>query len=221
MIEYYQGNPEQGDYYARQYKRLIDQQEERTDDEVRTSTTSMRMRDIYLARQDWAQATATYKEKLQSSEPLPSPEVLATLADLLVTTGEDAETQENMCTRAIIVAEASGAYKSLALAFRARGRMYIEQQKWSLAKDDLCQALQRCEALDIPWERGITLYYLGMLYKSRATTFDKDTPNRRTTDLERARYHFEQALGFFESMHATPSIEQVRMEMQQGSGVGV
>jgi tetratricopeptide (TPR) repeat protein len=210
MIEYQQGNAEQGDQYARQYKRLIDQQGERTED---TATTSISMRDIYLAREDWTRAATEYKEKLYSSEPLPSPEVLTTLAELMVIIGEDAEAQESMCTRALTIAEESGACKSLALAFRARGRMYIEQQKWLLAKDDLYQALQRCEALDIPWDRGITLYYIGVLYKRRASTFDKDTPNRRTTDLERARYHFEQALGFFESIHAQPSIEHVRSAM--------
>ncbi len=213
MIEYRQGNAEQGDYYARQYKRLIDQQGVRTEDEAIAPNASTRMRDIYLAREEWARAAAEYKEKLARSEPLPSPEVLTTLAELMVIIGEDAEAQENICTRALTIAEESGACKSLALAFRARGRMYIEQQKWSLAKDDLGQALQRCEALDIPWERGITLYYIGLLYKRRASTFDKDTPNRRTTDLERARYHFEQALGFFEAMHAVPSIDRVRLAM--------
>ena len=213
MIEYRQGNAEQGDYYARQYKRLIDKQGGRREDEATTPNASVGMRDIYLAREDWARAAAEYKEKLIMSEPLPSPEVLTTLAELMVIIGEDPEAQENMCTRALTIAEESGACKSLALAFRARGRMYIEQHKWSLAKDDLCQALQRCEALDIPWERGITLYYIGLLYKRRASTFDKDTPNRRTTDLERARYHFEQALGFFESMHAVPSIDRVRLAM--------
>ncbi|GAC1432722.1 MAG: hypothetical protein NVS4B1_36260 [Ktedonobacteraceae bacterium] len=215
MIEYQQGSAEQGDYYARKYKRLVDKQGERAEDETTTPNTSMCMRDIYLACEDWTRAATGYKEKLNSSEPLPSPEVLTTLAELMVIIGEDAEAQENMCTRALTVAEESGACKSLALAFRARGRMYIEQQRWSLAKDDLCQALQRCEALDIPWERGITLYYIGMLYKRRASTFDKDTPNRRTTDLERARYHFEQALGFFESISAVPSVERVKLAMIQ------
>ncbi|GAC1356248.1 MAG: hypothetical protein NVS4B11_31300 [Ktedonobacteraceae bacterium] len=213
MIEYRQGNSEQGEYYSRQYKRLIDQQVERTDSETAPTNASTSMRDIYLAREDWTRATAEYKEKLKSSEPLPSPEVLTMLAELMVTTGEDAETQEGMCNRALMIAEGSGACKSLALAFRARGRMYTGQQQWSLAKDDLWQALQRCEALDIPWERGITLYHLGMLYKRRATTFDKDTLNRRSTDLARARYHFEQALGFFESINAQPGVERVRLAM--------
>ena len=219
MIEYRLGNAEQGDRYSRQYKRLVDQQLERVANE--TQEGLMSMRDIYVARQDWGQATLAYKEKLKNSEPLPSPEVLTTLAELMVTTGEDAEAQESMCTRALALAEESGACKSLALAFRARGRMYTEQQQWSLAKDDLCQALQRCEALDIPYERGITLYHLGMLYKRRALVFDKDTPNRRTTDLERARYHFEQALGFFESINAQPSAERVRVAMGESVGTDV
>jgi len=224
MLEYRQGNQEQGEYYARQYKRLIDRQAERANSTTEIFLSpSTSMRDIYLAREDWTNATLEYKEKLKESEPLPSPEVLTTLAELMVTTNEDTQAQEEMCTRALTLAEESGACKSLALAFRARGRMYIEQQKWSLAKDDLGQALQRCEALDIPWERGLTLYYIGMLYKRRATTFDKDTPNRRSTDLERARYHFEQALGFFESMHAEPSMERVKQAMgQEGkASVGV
>ncbi|GAC1401147.1 MAG: hypothetical protein NVSMB49_14920 [Ktedonobacteraceae bacterium] len=215
MVEYYQGNVEQGDYYARQYKRLIEQQIERADTNggATRPSVSMSMRGIYLARQDWTHAAIEYKEKLKDSEPLPAPEVLTTLAELLVSTGEDLEAQESMCTRALTVAEESGACKSLAIAFRTRGRMYIEQQQWSLAKDDLCQALQRCEALGIPWERGITLYHLGMLYKRRASTFDKESPNRRSTDLERARYHFEQALGFFESVNAQPSVAHVRLAM--------
>ncbi len=223
MIEYRQGNSEQGDYYARQYKRLIDQQTKYSSGDigVDATTTSTRMRDISLAREDWAHATAEYKEKIKSSEPLPSPEMLTTLAELMVTTGEDAEAQERMCARALEVAEESGAHKSLALAFRARGRLYTERQEWTLAKDDLCQALQRCETLDMPWERGLTLYYIGMLYKRRASTFDSDIPGRRSIDLGRARYHFEQALGFFQSINAVPSIERVRLAMMQESNASI
>jgi len=218
MLEYRQGNQEQGDQYSRQYKRLIDQQIGRTHGESETLVaSSTRMRDIYLAREDWARATTEYKEKLRESEPLPSPEVLTRLAELMVTTGEEQGLQENICNRALVVAEESGACKSLALAFRARGRMYTARQQWDLAKDDLMQALQRCEALDIPWERGITLYHIGMLYKHRATTFDSDATSRRSADLGRARYHFEQALGFFESINATPSMERVRRAMIQES----
>ncbi len=212
MIEYRLGNQEQGDLYSRQYKRLIDQQIERIHGESLLAS-STRMRDVYLAREDWERATIEYKEKLKSSEPLPSPEVLTRLAELMITTGEDSKTQEAICNRALSIAEESGACKSLALAFRARGRMYTARQQWSQAIDDLCQALQRCEALDIPWERGITLYHIGMLYKQRAATFDSPLPNTQSIDLGRARYHFEQALGFFQAMGALPSIERVQLAM--------
>jgi predicted ATPase len=219
MLAYRQGNQEQGEYYARQYKRLTDQQAERNSDET-TAEVSTSMRDISLAREDWTRATTEYTEKLKQSEPLPSPEVLTTLAELLVTTRAPNDVQEEMCNRAITVADESGACKSLALAFRARGRMYTEQQKWPLAKDDLYQALRRCEALDIPWERGLTLYAIGMLYKNRAEIFDREATGTRNSDMERARYHFEQALGFFESLSAEPDIARVKEAMGQGASVG-
>jgi predicted ATPase/class 3 adenylate cyclase len=212
-IEYRTGNQEQGDTYARQYKRLSDQIAARTGDPLSASSTTMHA--IYLARQDWTHALADYKEKLQASEPLPSPSLLTTLAELLVTTGADMAEQEAMCERALTLADQSGARRCLAIAFRARGRMYIEQENWNAAQDDLCQALNRSEALDIPWERGITLYYLGILYKRRAAFLHESAPDKRATDLARARHHFEQALGFFEAMHALPSIERVRLAMMQ------
>ena len=120
-----------------------------------------------------------------------------------------------MCERAVTLADDSGARRCLAIAFRARGRMYTAQGKWNLAQDDLMQALHRCEALDLPWERGNTLYYLGMLYRRRAAELHEDNPTRRTADMSRARHHFEQALGFFESMGAMPSIERVRLALMQ------
>jgi len=91
----------------------------------------------------------------------------------------------------------------------------MERQHWALAKNDLCESLQRCEALDMPWERGITLYQLGMLYKRRASKRHEDNTSKCSADLSRARYHFEQALGFFEVMNAVPSVERVRLAMMQ------
>ena len=216
-IAYRQGNQELGDRYARQCKRLIDQQIEHIgDDEIPTSL-STRMHAIHLAREDWTRATADYKEKLRQSEPLPSPEVLTTLAELLVITGEPLEIQEQACERAIQAAEDSGAQKSLAIALRARGRMHMEHHHWKLADDDLRQSLRRCEVLDLPWERGQTLYQLAIFYRRRATTLNEHHPARRNADLGRSRYHFEQALGFFESLHATPSAERVRLALMQES----
>jgi len=95
--------------------------------------------------------------------------------------------------------------------------MYMEQQNWQLAEDDLRQALRRCEVLDLPWERANTLYQLGMFYKRRATTASVDRQHKRSADLSRARYHFEQALGFFESLNAQPSVQRVSLALMQDS----
>ncbi len=213
-IAYRIGEQEQGDQYTRQYKRLIDQQIERSG-EVARSALSTTMHAIYMAREDWTRAAADYKEKFQRSEPLPSPEVLSTLAELLVMTGESQETQASTCERALTLAEESGARKSYAIALRARGRMYMEQQEWKLAEQDLRHALRRCEVLDLPWERGNTLYQLGMLYKRRALAPKEEKQNNRNADLERARYHFEQAMGFYEALNARPNIERVRLALMQ------
>src|SRR6266487_3239037 len=213
-IAYRMGEQEQGDQYARQYKRLIDQQIERSGEATRNALSTT-MHAIHLAREDWARATADYKEKLQRSEPLPSPETLATLAELLVMTGESTEVQISTSERAITLAEVSGSRKSYAIALRARGRMYVEQQEWKLAEQDLKHALRRCEVLDLPWECGNTLYQLGILYKRRALAPKEDKQNNRNADLGRARYHFEQAIGFFESLKALPNIEHVRLAMMQ------
>jgi tetratricopeptide (TPR) repeat protein len=215
-IAYRKGNQEEGDYYARQCRRLIDQQIEPSGSTTQAHLAT-KMHAIHLACEDWLRATTDYKAKLQASEPLPSPEVLATLAELLITTGQMADQQESICERAITVAEASGAFKSLAIALRARGRLHLEQQNWKQAEDDLRQTLRRCEALDLPWERGNTLYHLGMFYRRRASILHENNASRRNADLGRARYHFEQALGFFESQEAIPSAEHVRLALLQDS----
>jgi tetratricopeptide (TPR) repeat protein len=213
-IAYRVGNRDEGDQYARQCKRLIDQQVERSGGDAQ-ALLATRMHAIHLAKEDWARATADYKAKVQASEPLPSPEVVATLAELFIITGESAEVQESTCERAVALAEESGARKSLAIAFRARGRMHLERQNWNSAEDDLRQALRRCEVLDLPWERGNTLYALGLLYRRRASILHESNTSRRNADMERARYHFEQALGFFEAIHALPSVERVRLVLMQ------
>jgi hypothetical protein len=94
--------------------------------------------------------------------------------------------------------------------------MYTEQHTWHKAEDDLRQSLQRCEMLDLPWEVGNTLYYLGLLYRRRAANYSDEEGNRRNADLGRARYNFEQALGYFESLHAEPAAERVRLMLVQG-----
>jgi class 3 adenylate cyclase/tetratricopeptide (TPR) repeat protein len=212
-IAYRTGDCEQGDHYARQYKRLIEQQASAADQAQ--SAPATRMHAIHLACGDWDRAVADYKEKLRASEPMPSPEILSTLAELMITTGEKPEIASAMCERALTLAEESGARKSFMIALRARGRLRIEQAEWNLAEDDLRQALNRCEALDLPWERGTTLYYLGILYKRRASRSSEDNQQGRKTDVSRASYHFEQALGFFESLKAQPDIEKVQLALMQ------
>ncbi|HLZ63607.1 MAG TPA: adenylate/guanylate cyclase domain-containing protein [Ktedonosporobacter sp.] len=213
-IAYRTGDQEQGDYYARQCKRLLDQQEEPSGDTLPSQVTTG-MHAIHLASEDWTRATADYKEKLRLSEPFPSPEVLSTLAELLVMTGASLEEQEDICERAVSLGQQSGARKSLAVALRARGRMYTEQQNWELAEDNLRASLQLCEVLDVLWERANTLYYLGTLYKRRAYHLQDERPQRRNADWGRARYHFEQAIGFFEALKAAPGERRVRLALIQ------
>jgi hypothetical protein len=178
------------------------------------------MHAIHLAREDWPSALTDYQTKLQSSEPLPSPEVLATLSELMVISRAPAKEQAAMCERAITQAETSGARKSLAVALRAQGRMYLCQQIWNLAEDNLRNSLRYCEVLDMPWERANTLYYLGDLYRQRANRDDQETTaSQRNADNSRARYYFEQALGFFEALKALPSVERVRTLLNKNNNI--
>lgn len=216
-IAYRRGNHEQGDHYARQCKRLLDQQLARADGSNQATQTALltRLHAIHLAAEDWTRATQDYQAKLTADEPMPSPEILSTLAELLVTTGAEQGRQQELCERAVRVSETSGARKSLMVALRARGRMYLEQQQWQQAEDDLRAALHLCETLDLPWERGNTLYQLGLFYRRRAATLYAQDVQRHSADLGRARYHFEQALGFFQAMQASQSAERVRLALLQ------
>ncbi|GHO74418.1 hypothetical protein KSD_21890 [Ktedonobacter sp. SOSP1-85] len=218
-IAYRQGKQEEGDRYYRQCQRLVEQQMERGEEHGR-NLQATRLHAIHLAREDWTLATADYKEKLRISEPIPTPETLATLAELLVSTGEDAEKQEELCERALLHAQESGARKSEAIALRGWGRLHTERKNWKLAEDYFKQALTRCEALDLPWEQGLTLYYLGIQYARRAEE-NNDKAQKRNSYLSRARYHLERALGFFEALKAQPQIERLRLVLMQTSSTRV
>ena len=204
-IAYRTGNEEEGDQYIRQSKRLIDQYN------VEPKLT----RSIHLAREDWERATTDYSEAVQRSEPFPQPMVLAILAELYVMVGESPEIQQATSERAVTIAEQSGSRKSLAIALRARGRTHLEQQNWTEAEQDLQKALHECEMLDLPWEKGQTLYCLGLFYRRRADALNQNNPETRDADLGWARYHFEQALGFFEALKAVPDAERVRLALVQ------
>ncbi len=202
-IAYRTGNTEESDSLLRQYRRLAEQR----------GVQPEPSRTIHLAREDWVHACSDFKEALERNEPFPSPAVVAILAELYVITGEDQESQKAMCERAIVVTEQSGSRKFFAVALRARGRMYLEQHDWIRAERDLQQALDQFEQLDLPWERGQTLYCLGLLYRRRADTINHDDSVEYTADLNRAHFNFEQSLGFFESLKAVHDAERARLAL--------
>ncbi|HVB72101.1 MAG TPA: adenylate/guanylate cyclase domain-containing protein [Ktedonobacteraceae bacterium] len=204
-LSYRTGNIEESDSLLRQYKRLAEQRG------FKPELT----RSIYLAREEWERARADFMEALHRSEPFPSPAVLSLLAELVVITGESAATQLTLCERAVALAEQAGTRKYLAVALRARGRMYLEQQQWVEAEGDLKQALLHCELLDLPWERGQTLYCLGLYHRRHADIVNPGDAVEYTADLGRARLFFEQALGFFESLKAVHDAARVRLSLDQ------
>ncbi len=210
IIAYRTGQQEEGDRYTRQYKRLMERQNSQFG-------TWYPMPLIDLAREDSVRALADYHILLERNEPFPSPKLLASLAELSVMSGESAEVQRAYCERAIAVAEQARGRRSLAIALRARGRMYTEQQHWAEGEADLKQALRICEELDLPWEKGKTFYSLGLLYRRRADVLRPQTPEERSADLSRAYFHFEQALGFFESLNAVRDAEHARVALVQDS----
>jgi tetratricopeptide (TPR) repeat protein len=208
VLAYRTGQLEEGDRYTRQYKRLLDQCSSPED-------TGAVMPFIQLAREDWERAATEFKTLLQRNEPFPSPKILSTLAELLVITGASAEEQRENCERAVQTAEQSGTRSSVAIALRARGRMHLEQHNWQAGEEDLKQSLLKCKELDLPWERGTTLYCLGLLYRRRADALYKDDPQKHTDDRGRAHYHFEKALGFFEALKAVKDAERARLALAQ------
>jgi tetratricopeptide (TPR) repeat protein len=210
VIAYRTGQQEEGDRYSRQLKRVLEQY-------CSHAGLPLTMPFIYLAREDWTRAIAEYQEKLQQSEPFPSPKVVASLAELYVITGEDMEKQQIYCERAVLLAEQSGERRSMAIALRARGRMHLEQSHWTAAEDDLRRSLFKCKELDLVWEEGKTLYCLGLLYRRRADVLYTSETEERNADLGRAQFHFEQALGFFESLHVFHDAERARLALAQNS----
>jgi predicted ATPase/class 3 adenylate cyclase len=206
-IAYRTGDTEESDSLLRQYRRLAEQRDVQPEPS----------RSIHLAREDWVRACADFKEALERNEPFPSPAVVAILAELYVITGEDQESQKAMCERAIVLAEQSGSRKFFAVALRARGRMYLEQLDWTSAERDLQQAIDQFEQLDLPWERGQTLYRLGLLYRRRADVTSYGDPVENAADINRAHFNFEQALGFFDSLHAVHDAERARLALSVDS----
>jgi Predicted ATPase len=212
-IAYHRGQQERGDEYTRQLKRITDQQ--LASIKTPSLATNTQLHAIYLAQENWTHALSDYQEKVRRSEPFPDPEVLATLAELMVIMQQEGAME--VCDRAISLNESSGARKSLAVAWRARGRLFIAKHQWQEAETDLRQSLNMCEKLDIPWENAHTHYYLGQLYKCRA---EQDTDNQiRESDLNLAHNYFERALGFYESLQALPAIKRTRAALRDGDTI--
>ncbi|TMC41950.1 MAG: zinc-ribbon domain-containing protein [Chloroflexi bacterium] len=208
LIAYATGQEEEGDSYLRQYKRILERY-------CTAADIAPIMPLVHLVREDWTRAVAEYREQLERSEPFPSPNMLALLAELVVITGESIEVQQASCAKAITATEQSGTRRSLTIALRARGRMHLEQHHWKQAEEDLKQSLQYAKDLDLPWDRGKGLYCLGLLYRRRADVRGKNRPNERKADLGRAQFHFEKALGFFESLNAVHDVERARLALAQ------
>jgi len=208
LIAYTTGQEEEGDSYLRQYKRILERY-------CTAADIAPTMPLVHLVREDWTRAVAEYREQLERSEPFPSPNMLALLAELVVITGESIEVQQASCAKAITATEQSGTRRSLTIALRARGRMHLEQHHWKQAEEDLKQSLQYAKDLDLPWDRGKGLYCLGLLYRRRADVRGKNRPNERKADLGRAQFHFEKALGFFESLNAVHDVERARLALAQ------
>jgi predicted ATPase len=198
-IAYHRGDQEEGDMYTRQYKRLTESKD------AHPSVATFHA--IHLAQTDWKLATADYLEKIRKSEPFPRPDDLSILAELAITTTM-VDHPDVLCNRAIALCETSGAPKSLAVSLRARGRLHIQQQNWQQAEEDLRKSLRICEKLDLPWECAHTLYYLGLLYQHRSLTVTGT--DIQTSNQQLAQNYLEQALGFYQSLGAQPSVEMVR-----------
>jgi hypothetical protein len=60
-----------------------------------------------------------------------------------------------------------------------------------------------------------------MLYRLRAANYPLQERDKRSEDESRARYSFEQALGFFESLKAVPSARRVRLALMQDTTIPV
>ncbi|GCE27005.1 hypothetical protein KDA_24890 [Dictyobacter alpinus] len=209
-IAYHHGKLEEGDKYAQQYKRLLSQQSERTSLEDSTSIDT-KMHAIHLAQEDWTRALADYHDKFINSEPFPDPAIMSTLVELLVTTNT-LDGLAELLERTIKLCTDSGSRKSLAVALRARGRMYMLQRQLALAETDLRLSNDYCEKLDIPWERAHTLYHLGLLYQHRAAM--RTNLEERDSDIGLEHYYLEQALGFYESLDARPAIERIHLALR-------
>jgi tetratricopeptide (TPR) repeat protein len=205
------GEVEESERFLRQYRRIFEQH----------TTRPLLLPGLYAARGEWAQALSDQRAEVRQSEPFPSPAALAQMAELTVLADEPPVEQEAACERALTLAEQAGARKFLAVALRARGRMYGARQLWDAAEQDLRRALETFQLLDLPWEQGQTLYCLGRLQYLQALLLPPDLSSVRAGKHGLARLFFEQAQGFFESLHAVHAVQQVHEALQESARAAV
>lgn len=223
-LAYRTGDQEESELLLRQYRRLYEQA---TAPSTLTPTSTPSalacapeqpalMPAIHAAHEDWPQALADQQEIVRLAEPFPSPGGLARLAEFSVLAEAPVEEQQAICTRAVSLAAQAGARKSLAIALRARGRMHLAREQWERAEQDLRQALETFRSIDLPWEQGQTLACLSQFYQCRATK----EPAASAHHLSLSRLFREQALGFFESLHAVHNARRMSEESTAASSVG-
>jgi predicted ATPase/class 3 adenylate cyclase len=205
-LAYRAGDLEESEKVQRQYKRILEQ----------STSLAPLLPGLHAAHGDWPQALAGVQVLANQAEPFPTPSIIAYLAELTVLADEASAEQEAACARAIKLTEQAGARKPLAIALRARGRRRLEQQEWNLAEQDLRQALQSFQTLELPWEQGETLYCLGQLHQRRADLLGAEQVAERENEHGLARLFFEQALGFFESLHSIHDERKVHSALAQG-----
>ncbi len=191
-LTYRTGDLEESEKLLRQYRRLFEQ----------STSQPLLIPSLHAVHEDWPQALADQRELVRRAEPFPSPSRVAYLAEFTALANEPLAEQEAVCERAINLAEQAGARKFLAIALRARGRMYLAQEAWDTAEQDFRLALENFKALDLPWEEGETLYCLGLLHQRQADALADDQSAARERSRGLAQLFLEQALGFFESLQA-------------------
>jgi predicted ATPase/class 3 adenylate cyclase len=188
-LAYRVGSGEISEQLLYQYRSLYEQK----------TTEPLCWPNLYIACRDWTQALADLREQAHLLERFPSPRSLSYQAELTVLAGEPMAEQATICEHAIKLSQESGARKFLGIALRTRGRMHLEQSNLPQAESDFRQALEIFQTLDLPWEQGETLTCLGHLHQ-----------HQTNPHLALARLYFEQALGFFESLHAVYDVRRVR-----------
>jgi hypothetical protein len=81
-----------------------------------------------------------------------------------------------------------------------------------MAEQDFRKALAICKELDLPWEQGETLNCLAQLHQLRG--IQESNEGNRTACFELARLFWEQALGFFEALHAVHDTRRIQAQLR-------